>query len=334
MTDQSRFNLVDIVQQIGRRLRFILIIAVIGAILGAIAGLVRKKQYTATNEFFMASPFFSDRNNIFHTSNQTAAFIGYFGTDEDIDRIIGISKTTRFLEELGMRTRLDSFYKLRQDIPKDMDKLQGIVKSGMNLKRNEYGILQVSFTMENPMLATRVADSAEALLDEMYTGFHAGMRTDVMAELQHKIQEADSGIASLTDTLGRLRDRFGIYEILSPARQNLIISNNNSGGSKGAGYGHALEAVQNIEAIKDQLVTDRARYESIVNEYNTTGNGPALSMLRVMSPAKEPLKPSTPGPIVLGLLCAFIAGAFAVLWVILHPFATKNQSGTLRETTV
>lgn len=332
MTSQSRFNLVDIVQLIGRRLRFILIIALIGAVLGAIAGLVRKKQYTATNEFFMASPFFSDRNNIFHTSNQTAAFIGYFGTDEDIDRVIGISKTSNFLEQVGMRSALDSFYKLDASRPADRYKLQKIVKSGMNLKRNEYGMMEISFTMQEPLQAARVADTAEALLDEMYTGFHTGMRNNVMAELQHKIEEADSAIAKLTDTLGRLRDRFGIYEILSPSRQNLIISNSN-GGSKGAGYGHAIEQVQNIEAIKDQLVIDRARYESIVNEYNTTGNAPALSMLRVVSEAKVPLKPSSPGPVMLGLLCAFIAGAFAILWVIIHPFASNNFNKNDRPTT-
>lgn len=332
MTQQSRFNLVDIVQLIGRRLRFILILALVGAVIGVLAGLIRKKEYTATNEFFLASPFFSDRNNIFHTTNQTAAFVGYFGSDEDIDRIIGISKTNHFLETVATRARLDSFYSLDHSKPKDLEKLQSIVKSGLNLKRNEYGLLQVSFTMQDAAAAARVADTAEATLDELYTGFHTGLRTNVMTELQYKIQETDSAITSLTDTLGRLRDRFGIYEILSPARQNLIISNS-GGGNRGAGYGHALEQVQNIEAIKDQLVTDRARYESIVNEYNTTGNAPALSMLRVVSPAKEPLKPSTTGPIMLGLLCAFIAAAFAMLWVILYPFATNNYPGDSRQTT-
>lgn len=325
MTQHSRFNLVDIVQLIGRRLRFILIIAIVGAVIGVIAGLIRKKQYTATNEFFLASPFFSDRNNIFHTTNQTAAFVGYFGTDEDIDRIIGISKTNAFLETVGDKSGLDSFYKLDVSRADEQDKLRKLVKSGLNLKRSEYGLLQVSYTVQDPAMAARVADTAQKTLDAMYTGFHTGLRTNVMKELQHKIQETDSAIASLTDTLGRLRDRFGIYEILSPARQNLIISNS-GGGSKGEGYGHALEQVQNIEAIKDQLVTDRARYESVVNEYNTTGNAPALSMLRVVSEAEVPLKPSTLGPVLLGLLCAFIAGAFAILWVVLSPWASTQST--------
>lgn len=332
MTNQSRYNLVDIVQLVGRRLRFILIIALIGGVLGLVAGLLRKKQYTATSEFFVSSPFFSDRNNIFHTSNQTAAFVGYFGGDEDIDRIIGISNTTTFLREVGLRSRLDSFYSLKQDKPADMEKLQGIVKSGMNLKRNEYGLLQLSFTMQSPEVAASAADTAVSILDEIYTGFHTDLRGNVMGELQHKIQEADSAIASLTDTLGRLRDQYGIYEILSPARQNLIVSNSGSG-NKAAGYGHALEQVQNIEAVKDQLVTDRARYESIINEYNTTGNAPAIHMIRVISQAKTPLKPSSPGPVVLAVLCAVIGGALAMLWVILYPFTTsfdgRGRQGTL-----
>jgi|GEM_PF-347520 len=323
MTDSPRFNLVDLVQLVIRRIRFVLIIALIGGVAGLIAGLLAPRQYTATNEFLLTSPFFSDRNNIFHTSNQTAAFIGYFGSDEDVDKIVGISKTDEYQRAVVTRSKLDSFYKLDAGKPADMEKLQGIFKSSMNLKRNEYGLVQLSFSIKDPVMAARVANVAEKTLDEMFTGFHTNLRSNVMKELQHKIQEADSAIATLTDTLGRLRDQYGIYEILSPARQNLIVSNNTSGG-KPSGYGHAIEQVQNIEAIKDQLVVDRARYESIVNEYNTTGNAPGISMLQVISPARTPLKPSSPGAVTLALLCAFIGFALAALWVIAAPFASRR----------
>src|SRR5205807_771718 len=97
------------------------------------------------------------------------------------------------------------------------------------------------------------------VLEETYQHYYSSMKHDLYTALSEKVKQLDSSINVFTDSLANMRDRSGIYSLISPARQN-VMSGEMKGGGKG--YGRAMEEIQNIESIKDQLVADRAHYIS------------------------------------------------------------------------
>ena len=83
-----------------------------------------------------------------------------------------------------------------------------------------------------------------------------------------------------------------------------------------AGYGKALEEVRNMEAAKDQLVADRARMSSVMNEFATGNKAGDLPLIQVISPAYPPDKPAGLGLPLTIVACALAAFFFSALWVL------------------
>ncbi len=71
-----------------------------------------------------------------------------------------------------------------------------------------------------------------------------------------------------------------------------------------------IEQIQNIESVKDQIVADRAKYISLLNEFSTGTKLNDLSFLKVISTATPPVKPTGLG-LMLTVIACTIVGFFA-----------------------
>jgi uncharacterized protein involved in exopolysaccharide biosynthesis len=116
-----------------------------------------------------------------------------------------------------------------------------------------------------------------------------------------------------------MRDQYGIYSIISPSRQNMLVSELKGGGK---GYGRAIEELQNIESIKDQLVADRAHYISALNEFYATTNS-ALEFVKVITRALPPLNPAGLSMTMTLIAAALLSFFFATLYVLLMAYYRK-----------
>jgi len=114
-----------------------------------------------------------------------------------------------------------------------------------------------------------------------------------------------------------LRSESGIYDIISPNRQNLVTSTVKGNGKD---LGRYIELIQNYESVKDMLVTDRTKYISLLNQYST-GIGPnEVSLLHSITIAKPPVDTAGPG---LGIILAasfFLGLFFSILYVLLTTY--------------
>ena len=119
-----------------------------------------------------------------------------------------------------------------------------------------------------------------------------------------------------------MRDRYGIYSLISPARQNLIYGEMKGGGK---GYGRGIEEIQNIEAIKDQLVADRAHYISNLNEFSASSNN-ALTFLKLISRAVPPVSPTGASATIILAIAAFLGLFFSTVYVLLIAYFRKLNS--------
>jgi len=311
-----RFDLVDIAQTLRRRRRTLLLCTLLALVGGALAYFLTPRKWSAMAEVLVANPLYADRNHIFPT--QQVHLIDYFADEEAIDKAMVVGLSDRARGEVIARLRLDSVYKIDASTRKGQDKLARRYKGAYELKRTEYGNLTVAYTDTDPERAAQVANEAVAVLGEIFHQYYSGKREQIVQALEAKGREADSAIAVLTDSLAAMRDRTGIYEILSPNRMVM--------GASGARNGRAVEEIQNIGAVKDQWVMDRARTLGIINEMRTGIAADQTPIINVLSAASPPTRPAGLGTVLTLLACALAGFVFAVLWVLLSEYYGRLTS--------
>ncbi|PZF73882.1 Wzz/FepE/Etk N-terminal domain-containing protein [Taibaiella soli] len=310
-----RFDLVDIAKTIQIRRKLIIGITVAAAILGVVGYLVQKKKYKAIAEFLVTNPEFADRSNIFR--NVDTRSIDYFASEEDIDRVMAIAKSDMVRNQVIRNTDLYKIYELDPNNVDDQEKMGGKYKKNFEIQRTENKNLEVSYIDHSPKVSADVTNEIVRVVEETYRNYFNTIKGKMIFSLQNKAHEVDSNIALLTDSLAHMRDRYKIYGIVSPNRQSIV-----SGDVKptAADFGRGIEQIQNVEAMKDQFVMDRAKYASLLNEFETGTRADELSYVKVVSSATPPVKPTGLGFILSVIACTFVGFFVAVLAVLFSAY--------------
>ncbi len=312
----TRFDLVDIAKTLRRRARFILLVTLLAGICGAAFWLIGTRKYKAIASVLVANPLYSDRNNLFR--NDKVMFVDYFGREDDIDKVLAVAKSDQTKGVIINYMQLAKAYGFDTSKEDDRVDLFNRFKKSFEIKRTEYQNVEIAYTDPDPRLAANVTNNAVRIIDEIYTGYYNALRNNARRTLLGRMQQTDSIIAGLTDSLAAMRDRYHIYDIISPSRQNATTGQLAHGG--GPGYGRAIEEIQNIEATKDQVVMDRARFVSLINEFSA---GTAIGdqpQIQVISPASVPDKPAGLNLVVTIIISLALGALFVTLWVLLAAY--------------
>lgn len=311
--DSPSLNQPAIINSIRKHKKFIWAITVLSAVAGGIFHLVGPKKYDATTEFIVRNPMYGDRNNLYSSNDRT---YDYFGNEEDIDKVILLSESNVVQAQVIRNMNLADAYKIDTTTRKGELMLEKKFNSDLRLVRTEYKGINLTYTDTKPERAAAVANECVKVLESVYSGFYKDMRRNVYQSILDKIHEEDSSITALTDTLSSLRDQYGIYDIISPSRNNLMLGSMKSNGKPN--FGVAEEKIQNIGSLKDQLVVDRARQMTIANQYATGNNKDQLPVLKIVTPAKEPVRPKGPGGILMVIICAALGCFFSIVYMMIY----------------
>lgn len=316
-----RFDLVDIAQTIRNRRGFIIGITIAAAVLGGVFYLLQKKTYKASSEFIVSNPQYADRNNLFRTTEPR--YVDYFASEDDIDRVMAIAKSDVVKNQVIENMHLFEAHKLNPSNIKDADKMNGIFKKNYDVSRTEYKNMEVSFVDEDPKRAADVTNEAVRIIEETYRSYYNTIKGRIYKSIEDKITEIDSSVNVLTDSLAILRDRYKIYDIISPSRQTMV-----SGSMKptGADFGKGMELIQNVESVKDQLVTDRAKNISLLNEFSTGTKLNDMRFLQVISTATPPVKAAGLGLIFTVIACTVVGFFLSVIIVLLSGYYKRLVS--------
>ena len=291
----------DVYSSIARHKGLIISISIASAIAGALFYIAGPKKYEAKTEFLLGNPMVGDRTNLYNANDRT---FDYFGNEEDVDRIILLSKSDIVQSRVIRGQHLAEAYKIDTTTRKGQMRLERKFDGNLSIMRTEYRAIVLSYVDTDPVRAADVANECVTVLENTYQSIAA------------KMHEADSTITVLTDTLIKLRDKYGIYDIINPNRYNIMLSGAKTNGHKDFAAG--LEAVQNIESLKDQTVSDRAKLTTLLNQYTTGVKNDQLPIVKVITPAKVPVTPKGLGGMLTVLACGLIGCFFGTLILLLR----------------
>ncbi len=301
-----RYDLLDIFQTLLRRRTFILVVTGLALLVGLIVYLITPPSYRANAEVILGNPMYSDRSRLF---SQGAA-LDYFAPEQINDRALAIANSDQVKREIVTRNQLQKTYKVNMTKAGAMDNLLERFGKDFRVRRTEFGSILVSFETKDPRVAAQIANDAVVVIEENFHKYISGLRLNARNAVRNRIAQSDSTIRVLTDSLVALRERTGIYEIISPNRYGLTMGTVRSTDAR------AIEEIQNLEAIKDQNVIDRSRYLATAAESNTGIDDKELPFIQVITPAAVPGKRDGLG-LVATLVGYTLAGLFfSVLWVV------------------
>lgn len=272
---ESNFDLVEIVRSIVKRKVFVLGFTLLCGLCGLIFSLVTPKEYTSKTSSIVKSPMLADRNQQLRQNFfQNKAF---FASEDEIDNVITLSKSDTLFQYLVDKFNLKQVYNTdSRDVAVEK------AKKAFKFKRNDTKNVEVYFSANDPELAKALANGATQKIGEMLSAYFLDIDNEIATALNTRILSLNDTIAVMEDTISVLRERYGIYSQLMPARslEGDVVKENTSTVSAFSAKG--MEQLQAVAVLKDRLVSDRANYYSLVNEYSLGKKTEGLSMLHIV----------------------------------------------------
>jgi uncharacterized protein involved in exopolysaccharide biosynthesis len=315
-TDYSLRPLFDL---LSRRRRFIATATLVSIAMGFAAYFILPAKYKAETVFILKNPLFADRSNLYGDDDKAGV---YFAGEDEISRLISMSESDSFHNKLIRSMKLDEAYKLNIDEAEEYQKLRKLISKRLKVYRSENNNVVLLYYDKNARRAADVANYCVPELDASLRKFYNSVRRDRVYAISEKIAEQDSSINALTDTLIRLREQYGIFDIVNPARHNIMSGSMSDNGRPG--FARGLEVIQNIGSVKDELVASRAANITLLGRFTTGDRLNNQPLTNILKRAATPQEPVLSLPMVL-VVCA-VAGFFASLLYVLAAGAFYSKT--------
>jgi len=243
--------------------------------------------------------------------------LDYFASEDDIDRVMALAESDTVVMRVIAESGFAADNKLDINVPEQRNKVRSLYIKGLQMKRTEYTLVQVSFTADEPERSARVVNTTVRVLEEAYRGFYLARKKAILGSLEKKYKEQDSTIRVLSDTLAVMRDKSGIYDLISPNRNNLVTS---AISSKGGDIGKYVEDIQNVEAIKDGIVIDQTRITSLIQQFSTGTGDHELDLFHIITVGRAPLDTKGPGIAIVMIGSILLGLFFSCVYVLLTTY--------------
>ncbi len=319
---QKTFSFRDVLFNVSRHKKNIVIISVIFALIGcAVYKLKTSRNYVAKAEFVLKNPVYGERSNIY---NHEPTGMNYFATDEEYDRFISFAQSYLVQKQVSDNFGLQLVYKVDTNSKAGVTKLLKTINKNLHVGRTDNSILFLSYQDNDPQRAADIANRFIAVLDSQFTAYYMDIRKEIYSAVADKIASEDSMVKVLTDSLVFLREKYDIYDMISPARHGLI-----SGGThyaKRPGLAMGLETIQNLEAIKDEMVSDRAVTLTLSRQFESSLKKGRFPLVKVITPAYPPAQAGAMSYIVVAIACFFVSLFFSVIY---YQFSVFSKGSSL-----
>lgn len=316
---EFHFDLFDVIKIGFKWKKYILGFTVLVAVITAIFFLFKKNEYKAYGSFFPSSAVMSGRINLFRETNQE--WIDMFGGENEMDRTYVIANSANVVSYLIAKFKIAEHYKIDTTAPNANQKIYKRFTKNYSVSRTGYKHIEITFTDEDHYLAYEIVNEAINRTESLIRKLFANINVQLATAIDIRKDSIDKQLSIMSDSLVNMRVKYGIYDLISPGRKNLIM---NSPKGSGAQFALGLESIQNVEEVKDKLAIDKARYMSLSNEFKTS-TFEGFPMVHVVQWA-TPFGPKAGPYRILNVLGASIAAFFfSLLLAIIIEILKENR---------
>lgn len=180
-------------------------IALIGSI---VVSLFLPTYYKSSTVFYPANASMASAEQIFGGAKET----GYFGSDEDVDRIFTIANSNAIAEYLISRYNLYTHYDIDSTKPISGFLVREKFSNLYNVTKTKHDAIELSVEDKDPKVAMQLVKAARDQINEVGLALIKENQSSIVEALKKNISSKELSMKILSDSLVQLRKTYGIYD--------------------------------------------------------------------------------------------------------------------------
>jgi uncharacterized protein involved in exopolysaccharide biosynthesis len=266
--------------------------------------------YKATTVFYPSNPILRSPSVIFGTSQRD---LEYFGGTADADRLLSVAYSNEFLQQMVRDFKLYEHYKIDPKAPKAAHKMELRFFGLYEAHKTDRGGIELSMEDEDPTTSAAMANAARDKIDALMNKMNTDVQQKLLDAFEKDIAEKNQQVSNLSDSLARVRERFGVYVDFSQENGALGLKAKN--GDMGR-FNEGLAQVQVLGRLLTAASEDLAESKTRLDKLKATFSA-GISSIVVQDVAQMPNIKSRPKRLFLVALSAAVALLFACIAVLL-----------------
>jgi len=201
--NNQTFNLTDVAEVLKRRRNFIILFVFLASIIAAIlVFFIIPKKYRSTAVVVAANPVLADRAHLFNENIE--GLYSRFGTEDDINRLLGIANLDTTYKLLVDKFNLVKYYEIKgDDAALNQRKAIAELREDMNLMKTELYQLKVSATTKDKLLSASLAnymvEVMQQMIQDLWRKSHETTLQKLVMSSNNLAQEYNSADSSETE---------------------------------------------------------------------------------------------------------------------------------------
>lgn len=273
-------NLVSAVAVLRQRWTTLFFFVVASTIVAAITVFVVPPYYCSQATVVPANTMLSDKARLFN--NRIQQLYSYFGSGDDMDRIVGIGQMEETYKKLVKEFELAEYYHLSGDsMPVLEQKAVRLLQKDLRFLKNENAQLEIQAWTKDKQLSAKLVNRMVALIEEAEKNIWQKNYTSAQESLNRSIASMEASYKLLADSVPA-----------APPAGKILLNNR-------------------LQTLLEQI----AQYHKTADEYLVAEKNipQALYVLEPAVPAAYAQRPDKPAIIIATAIASLLFGCMLVL---------------------
>ncbi|MEY3051964.1 MAG: hypothetical protein RLY31_1749 [Bacteroidota bacterium] len=205
---ENKDNLLTVLRTLFAWRKLILGTTAVTGAAAAVIVLLLPVYYKATTIFYAASPDLAIPESIFGTAAKAP---DYYGTENDVDRILGIARSGELVQFMIDSFDLYARYEIDPDEPLAAYAVQQQFDDLFDVEKTKYDAIELSMEDQDKATAARMANTARERVNQLAQKLIKDSQQKILRTYEENIHRKEAEMTALNDTLQQVRVRFGVY---------------------------------------------------------------------------------------------------------------------------
>ncbi len=207
-TSSPPTHLLGVLRTLWRWRRPILATTLAGAVLAIVISLLLPPYYTGYTSFVAISP---EQISIESTFGTTGNRVQFYGTGDDIDRMLSIAESNELIDFMVDSFHLFSVYDIDSTTVKGPVYVREEFQSLYDVERSPRDIVELSIQDRDPRRAAAMARAARDKIDALHLSLIRATHSRNAAGLEVDLRQSETQLTDLNHRLSDVRKQYGIY---------------------------------------------------------------------------------------------------------------------------
>ena len=213
MTENN--NLMPLLRVWAKWSKTILLICAVAGIGTAIVSYFLVNYFKSTTIFYPASSDTQKPEKLFGYASES---MYYYGTSEDVDRILSIGESEELKDFLIQKFSLYQHYAVDSTTEKGRFLIREILGSQFMVQKNRYDAIELIVEDTDPKVAQTMAKTAREKINELSQQLIRNSQTQIITTFECSLNAQKTELSKLEDSLRTIRSNYGIYNVQTQSK--------------------------------------------------------------------------------------------------------------------